>query len=62
MSGDGTSGREGSYETQRYFTEAAMQLAAERNIRVVHFRQTFGTVQDAADRLLALLREGGILP
>lgn len=51
-----------SYETQRYFIEAAMQLAAERNIRIVHFRQTFGTVEDAAERLLASLREAGILP
>jgi thymidylate kinase len=50
-----------SYETQRYFIEAAMQLAAERNIRIVHFRQTFGTVEDAAERLLAALREAGIL-
>ncbi|MBK9263116.1 MAG: hypothetical protein IPM54_25345 [Polyangiaceae bacterium] len=40
-----------SYETQRYFIEAAMQLAAERNIRIVHFRQAFGTVEDAAERL-----------
>lgn len=39
-----------------------MQLAAERNIRIVHFRQTFGTVEDAAERLLASLRVGGILP
>jgi thymidylate kinase len=51
-----------SYETQRYFIEAAMQLAAERNIQIVHFRQTFEIVQNAADRLLILLRAAGILP
>lgn len=51
-----------SYETQRYFIDAAIQLAAERNINIAHFRQTFGTVQHAAERLHALLREAGILP
>jgi len=51
-----------SFDTQRYFIEAAERLAAERNIRVVSFRQSFGTVEDAAKRLLSRLREENVLP
>lgn len=51
-----------SFDTQRYFTEAAERLGAERNVRVISFRQTFGTVDDAAKRLLLRLREENVLP
>lgn len=51
-----------SFDTQRYFTEAAERLGAERNVRVISFRQTFGTVGDAAKRLLSRLREENVLP
>jgi len=50
-----------SYETQRYFIEAALQLAVERNLRIVPFQQAFGSVQHAAERLLVALREAEIL-